>query len=133
MDHASGQTNATTSSTGPSEWPGERNLEQWDVQDPVQLPATSLRERFRAALLSSDHALHCHPYLSRESGLVGFDGQDDPQTLPYPLCSLSALPGMPDDEILRQSLTSFNATFKKHLFLDKCPLHSSMEGSLVPP
>ncbi|KAK1042990.1 hypothetical protein LTR74_018474 [Friedmanniomyces endolithicus] len=40
---------------------------------------------------------------------------------------------MPNDEILLQSLTSFNTSFKKHLFLDKCPLHSSMEGSLVPP
>jgi hypothetical protein len=40
---------------------------------------------------------------------------------------------MPDEEILLKSLTSFNTSFKKHLFLDRCPLHSSMEGSLVPP
>lgn len=135
MDHASRRATAATSSTVLSEWPGERSLEQWDVQEPVQLPAASLRDRFRAALLSSDHALHCHSYLSSESCLGGFGAcaPDDPQPLPYPLCSLLTLPDMPNDEILLQSLASFNATFKKHLFLEKWALHSSMEGSVVPP
>ena len=70
MDGAHERTNAATGRTTFSEWPGARNVEQWDVRDAVQAPPASLKERFRTALLSSDHAVDCRSYLSHDSPLA---------------------------------------------------------------
>ena len=46
-------------------WPGERNPSQWDVHDAYEVPEVSFLRRFKAALLLSEDAIDCHPYLTR--------------------------------------------------------------------
>ena len=57
-------------------WPGERNPSRWDVHDAYEVPEVSFLRRFKAALLLSEDADDCHPYLTRtanpDPGKVSF-------------------------------------------------------------
>lgn len=53
--------------TEPSDWPGDRNPDQWDVHDAYQTPEVSIKHRFKAALLLSDDGIGCFPYMSQVS------------------------------------------------------------------
>lgn len=52
------------------DWPGERNPDQWDVHDALQVPNSVFKSRFKAALLLSEDAVDCRVILDTitESG-----------------------------------------------------------------